>query len=151
MSVKGFEKLCGRDYCGREPALPAISTGAHPLKRVGAVSCFSFGFQLHATNLHLDSNCTPQIIICFPVVRHNFSLLSRIPVVGISGISVFFRLLFFSMTTSRFCPQRIWPQYIITLSCSQQRCALGDVFQRSCASERAQGCHEHPIARNSLR
>ena len=39
MSVRGFEKLCGRDYCGREPALPAFSTGAHPLKRVGAVSC----------------------------------------------------------------------------------------------------------------
>ena len=31
---------CGHDYCGREPALPAFSTGAHPLKRVGAVSCF---------------------------------------------------------------------------------------------------------------
>ena len=30
---------CGHDYCGREPALPAFSTGAHPLKRVGAVSC----------------------------------------------------------------------------------------------------------------
>ena len=40
VTVRGFEKLCGRDYCGREPALPAFSTGAHPLKRAGVVSCF---------------------------------------------------------------------------------------------------------------
>ena len=33
-------ELCGHDYCGREPALPAFSTGAHPLKCAGAVSCF---------------------------------------------------------------------------------------------------------------
>ena len=38
---RGFEKLCGRDYCGREPALPAFSTDARPLNCVGAVSCLT--------------------------------------------------------------------------------------------------------------
>ena len=52
MSVRGFEKLCGRDYCGREPALPAFSTGAHPLKRVGAVSMFIFDFDDFLSGVH---------------------------------------------------------------------------------------------------
>ena len=42
---RGFEKLCGRDYCGREPALPAFSTDAHPLKD-GAVSCLELEIDL---------------------------------------------------------------------------------------------------------
>ena len=30
--VRGFEKLCTHASCGREPALPAFSTDAHPRK-----------------------------------------------------------------------------------------------------------------------
>ena len=41
-------ELCGHDYCGREPALPAFSTGAHPLKCVGAVSCLDQIWQMLA-------------------------------------------------------------------------------------------------------
>ena len=32
MSVSGFEELCTRASCGREPALLAFSTDAHPRK-----------------------------------------------------------------------------------------------------------------------
>ena len=46
VTVRGFEKLFTHASCGREPALPAFSTGAHPLKCVGAVSCFVLPFSV---------------------------------------------------------------------------------------------------------
>ena len=47
---KGKPASCaGCELCGREPALPAFSTDAHPLQCVCAVSCFIPGFRPHAS------------------------------------------------------------------------------------------------------
>ena len=37
------QRALGSELCGPEPALPAFSTDAHPLKCVGAVSCLRSG------------------------------------------------------------------------------------------------------------
>ena len=48
-------QLYAHDYCGGEPALPAFSTDAHPLKSVGAVPCFSnFRMDLNMSLVFID-------------------------------------------------------------------------------------------------
>ena len=67
---KGKPASCaGCELCGREPALPAFSTGAHPLKRACAVPCFLAKFRFNtAENEDLRVNR-----IDVRVVRVNFT------------------------------------------------------------------------------
>ena len=54
----------GCELCGREPALPAFSTGAHTLKRACAVPCLVYEIEVLFYNVHFHSDKVVLNFLC---------------------------------------------------------------------------------------